>query len=180
MKKIVNILKKVLKNKKKVALIGLAILVFAALGSWYYLVKIRIPNYYPDSYPYSCDELNVEKSNENPLSLNQCAIIEDQGKVIVAWRPETKALVKLYGRKNVTIKALEFEEIQDKAFLKKLLGDNYTDVGCIIFVSYPGGQNVYLEDDKLNVINKLEDKVFSQWLKDATPEDIDKFYSNVH
>lgn len=126
---------------------------------------------YPDQYPYTCNLNNSEPG---------CAVIEDAGKVKVAQRDEVKSLVRQYGRKGVIIRALEFEDVNDKDFLKRLLGDNYVELGCIIYVEYPSGQYVYLEDEKLDVISRLDGSQFEQWLQSASKEDREKFYSNLH
>lgn len=127
--------------------------------------------HYPQDFPYSCESANP------PIG---CVQIEDAGKVKVAQREEVKSLVKQYGRKGVIIKALEFEDVNDKNFLKRLLGDNYIELGCIIYVEYPGGQYVYLENEELEVINRLEGYQFDSWLLSASKEDREKFYSNLH
>lgn len=123
--------------------------------------------YYPERYPYTCTEPG-------------CLIIEDEGKVLVAKRPEVMNLVKTYGRKGVIIEALEYEDIQDKEFVKRLLGENYVELGCIIVVSFPKGQYYYMENDELEVINQLDSKMFNEWLKNSSAEDVNKFYENLH
>jgi len=130
---------------------------------------------FPQDYPYTC----VNPSSLDGESIIRCGVIEDKGKVIVANRPEVKQLVSQYGRKGVIIKALEFSEVKDKTFLKSLLGEHYIELGCIIYVSYPGGQLVYLEDDKLDVIKQLDGQLFAQWLKTASQQDIDRFNKNL-
>ena len=180
---IMKIVHSLLKSKKIVLIILGILSVIVLCSAWWYVKKIRERSYtdYPSEYPYSCN-INGEYKDlkENPGQSYSCPVTEDEGKVKVANRVEVKNLVRQYGRKGVTIQALEFKDIQDKEFLKRLLCNNYTELGCIILVSYPGGQNVYLENDELEVINKLDGTIFAQWLRSATPEDFEKFYSNVH
>ncbi len=128
---------------------------------------------YPQGYPYSC---GLEVSTK-PVP---CGVKEDEGKVKVAQRQEVKDLVRQYGRKGVVIRALEFKDVNDQEFMKRLLGANYVEVGCIIYVTYPGGQYVYLEDDRLNVINRLDGSQFNNWLQSASKEDREKFFSHLH
>ncbi len=147
-------------------LIEIAILVVLVLNK---NQEKRLENY-PQDFPYSCQ-------STNPPGV--CVQIEDEGKVKVAQREEIKALVRQYGRKGVIIRALEFEDVNDKDFLKRLLGPNYIELGCIIYVEYPGGQYVYLEDEELEVINRLKGSQFDDWMASASKEDRKKFYSNL-
>lgn len=162
---------KVKTTNKKIIYIAIAVSLLI-LGTTLYLYKNKQSEkaQFPQEYPYSCDyPTNI---GTGPTG---CGVIEDKGKVIVAQRPEVKQLVSKYGRKGVIITALAFSQIQDKAFLKSLLAEHYIELGCIIYVSYPGGQTVYLDDDRLDVIKQLDGQVFTQWLKTASQSDIDRF-----
>ncbi len=130
---------------------------------------------YPQGYPYSCN-FNL-RTVDGPVI---CDATEDEGKVKLAQRPEVEALVGKFGRKGVIIRALEFQDVQDKAFLKGLLGDNYVELGCIIEVAYPDGRYVYLENDKLDVIQRLDGAQFDQWLRAAPADDVQKYYRHLH
>ncbi len=127
-------------------------------------------NQYPKDYPYTC--------HSGPLG--PCDRTEDKGKVQVAQRSEVKQLVQTYGRKGVIIRALEYQDIKDKEYVKRLLGSNYMDLGCIILVDYPGGRKVYLEDDKLHVIRQLDGSSFNEMLRTATEADVQKFYNSLN
>lgn len=174
-----NVKTKLPKNKKIIIIVSLAIVLLVVLGLSVYVYKKieqrKALQEYPENYPYTCN--SVEQGSRDKLS---CAVIEDKGKVIVANRPEVKQLVRTYGRKGVIIKALEFADIKDKDFLKRLLGDHYSELGCIIYVSYPGGQQVYLENEKLAVFEQLDSRVFTQWLHSASEQDIERFNNNLH
>jgi hypothetical protein len=153
-----------------IAVIIFILMLGGACAYW----RHRANNQYPANYPYGCS------FNNNNAPTNCFSGTESEGKVLVARRPEVKVLVQQYGRKGVVIKALEFKDIQDKVFLHSLLGNNYVDLGCIIEVTYPGGRYVYLENDGLDVIQRLNGDQFDRWLRTAPLVDVQKYYSHLH
>jgi len=177
---------KLTNNKIIFTAIAISLLIFGTTLAFYINKQSdrrKAVEQFPQDYPYTCPPpplTNFDSEEGGRYVEGQgCSYIEDKGKVIVANRPEVKQLVSQYGRKGVIIKALEFSEVKDKTFLKSLLGENYVELGCIIYVSYPGGQLVYLEDDKLDVIKRLDGQLFAQWLKTASQQDIDRFNKNL-
>lgn len=173
-----------IKTRKNKIIVIVVIFVLATLAGLLVAYKQyeqrKNTDLYPQDYPYSCTDVSPNQSSESISKIPPCAMIEDKGKVIVANRPEVKQLVQKYGRKGVVVQALEFADIQDKDFLKHILGEHYTELGCIIYVTYPGGQNVYLEDEKLGVISQLDGQVFAKWLQTASDQDIARFNKNLH
>lgn len=159
-------------HKKVFLMLGIALLLIGVgIGTLMYL-RQQERNSYPDRFPYSCSKVETISPT--------CAVIEDLGKLKVSRRPEVLDLVKKFGSKGVQIKALEFERIQDKAFLKQLLGKNYVELGCIIVAQYSGGENVYLDDDKLEVIKQLDGREFHDWLAGASAENRKLYFDSLH
>jgi PKD repeat protein len=106
--------------------------------------------------------------------------VENEGKITVLQRPDVLSLISQYNYKDVHIRALEFQYIQDKNFLGRLLPTyKGRDIGCIIILDTPGGSRVYLEDDKLNTFEQMDYAVFQQYLNAASSADRQLFLDNL-
>lgn len=161
------------KKRLLILILGVLFAISIVIYAYHWHVTQSFTNY-PQQYPYTC------YPGFGPIGNSPCHVTEDEGKVRVAQRPEVMQLVQQYGRKGVIIRALEFKDIQDKAFLQRLLGNNYVELGCIIEVAYPGGRYVYLENDKLDVIQRLNGAQFDDWLRTAPASDVQKYYAHLH
>ena len=106
--------------------------------------------------------------------------IEYKGKIKILQRPDVLALVSKYQYKDVSIKALEFQYIQDKDFVDRLLPTyKNREIGCIIVLETPNEKKVYLEDEKLETFEELDFQKFQQYLDLASEADRQLLITNL-
>jgi len=102
-------------------------------------------------------------------------VIEEEGKIAVARLPHTVQLVRQFGAANVKISALEYKYISDEAYVKRLIGEHFGDVECIILVDWPGGSLAYIEVKAEEVTEEeykpVPRKEFDEIISKASPED---------
>lgn len=119
-------------------------------------------------------------SDEAKLFCHSTFVIENKGKITVLQRPEVIELISKYEYKYVSIKALEFKYIKDQQFVDRLL-PAYQDreIGCIVVLETPGEKRVYLEDEKLEIFEELDYKIFEQYLNQVSEGDQKIFIDNL-
>ena len=107
--------------------------------------------------------------------------LENEGKITVLQRLDVQRLISEYNYKDVHLKALKFDYIEDKGFLYRLLPIyKGRDIGCIIVLETPGFSKVYIEDEKLQTFEELDYNTFSNYLSQASSSDRQLFLDNLH
>ncbi len=118
--------------------------------------------------------------DEARLLCHSTGVIENKGKIKVLQRQDVAQLIDRYGYKDLSIKALEFKYIKDPEFVHRLLPSyKAQQIGCIIILFTPGDDVVFLENEKLNVFEKVEYKKFQQDIDHASAADKKTFYDNL-
>src|SRR3989344_371705 len=109
-----------------------------------------------------------------------CAVIENEGKKIVAATPEIKALATKYGWAHVHISALDIDLIKDIEVIRKLNPNFKEETGCII-VAHAGEEGyVYQENKDLQIIYKEPLKEFLERTQNVDSATMSKFYISLH
>lgn len=118
--------------------------------------------------------------DEARLFCHMTYAIEYKGKLEILRRPDVLGLVNQYPYKDSSIKALEFQYIQDKDYVHRLL-PMYQDreIGCIIVLETPGEKRVYLEDEDLETFEEMDYTAFMQQLNTVSPADRQLFLDNL-
>ena len=118
--------------------------------------------------------------NEAKLFCHSTYVIENEGKIKVLQRPEVLELISHYAYKDVSIKALEFEYIEDKNLVHRLL-PTYADreIGCIIILETPNEKLVYLENEDLETFEQLDYQTFDGFLGAVSEADRQLFLENL-
>lgn len=111
-----------------------------------------------------------------------CWQIEEHGKIAVAKLPETQRLATEYGKENVKISALYYKLIEDQNYVKRLIGDQYKSVDCLIPVESPEGKVLYIEtiDDGIENYTKISWSEFEAMLEGVSEADRAVFFSNIN
>ena len=118
---------------------------------------------------------------EAKLFCHMTYVIEYKGKIKILQRPEVLDLIGKYEYKDVSIKALEFDLIQDKDFVNRLLPKyRGREIGCIIILETPNEKLVYLEDENLETFERLNYELFEKSLKALNNADRELFLSSLN
>ncbi len=118
--------------------------------------------------------------NEARVFCHMTYAIEYKGKLKVLQKTEVLEMISRYSYKDVSVKALEFKYIEDKAFVNRLLPQYAnTEIGCIIVVETPNEKKVYLEDEELETFEQMDYKVFDNNLSKVSESDRKLFEENL-
>lgn len=134
------------------------------------------------SYHYSKKQDPTDPINDpnNCKPGHQCVVIEDQGKIKVAERPEVMALAEKYDWEHVHISALDIKLVEDIDFISQINPRFKKETGCIIVVHAGNEGFVYQENESLEVIYQETLSEFLENTKHVPPEIMSKFYLSLH
>jgi len=155
----------------KVLLHVLSLLV-VSIGLFFSLLYLYRGYFRPYYYPDYDDCINSTGYG--------CIIIEDKGKVTAAKTKEALALMKKYGRENVSIKALEIHLAHDQSYIKSLNPSYKDEIGCIIVVKAGNEGYVMYEEKNLRVVYIETLEEFRENTKNANSELVEQFYNSLH
>lgn len=124
----------------------------------------------------SVDQYCLDQYNLEPL------YIEEHGKIAVAELDHTRMLVQKYGVENVKISALGYDYISDESYIKRLIGDRFSTVHCIIPVVWPEGELVYIEtmQNGEEIYTPFSKQDFDEMISDASDEDKSTLWDNIN
>jgi len=162
---------KLKKNLIKISLHILSLLL-VSIGLLFSLLYLYKGYFRPRSFP---DSYDCVKNVGQP-----CIQIEDKGKVTAAKTKEALALMKKYGRENVSIRALEIHLAHDHSYIKSLNPSYKGEIGCIIVVKAGNEGYVMYEEKNLRVVYIETLEEFKENTKNANSELVEQFYNSLH
>lgn len=107
--------------------------------------------------------------------------IEYHALIDVLRKPEVDSLISRYNTAEAWVRVLNYELIEDKDYVKRIL-PSYTDtnIHCIVVVHSPEGELFYLEDgDNDHVYIEVPEEEFLTSLNKASDEDVNRFWLNL-
>lgn len=162
---------KLKKNLIKI-LFHVSSLLLVSIGLLFSLLYLYKGYFQPRSYP---DSYDCVKNIGQP-----CFQIEDKGKVTAAKTKEALALMKKYGRENVSIKALDIHLAHDQNYISALNPNFEGETGCIILVRAGIEGYIMQEEKNLKVIHIETLEEFKENTKNTNPQVLDQFYNSLH
>jgi hypothetical protein len=118
--------------------------------------------------------------DEAKLFCHMTSAFEYKGKLTVLQKPEVLELINKYQYRDVRIKALEFQYIEDKEFVHRLLPQfKDKEIGCIIVLETPNEKLVFLEDEELETFELMDYKIFEQNFRNVSEADKALFLGNL-
>ncbi len=138
--------------------------------------------------PCSCNSTGQYICSDTALTI-PLHVIEEHGKIAVAQMPHTGTLVRAHGVDRVQVSALGYDLIRDQDYIRRLLGQTYGTIDCILQVTWPTGQRIYIEvmltpatadrEATFEYISLTVEEFESQ-IASASPADRAIFYANIN